>query len=155
MLIEEIKLLKGLAPAADRFNTSPYTDIFSLKHGQELTFLIYHSGGTTGQGTFTVEACDDVSASNVVAIPFRYRKVATGTSDAQSAIADAAAAGISTVAAEDAIFAIAIKAQDLPAGYPYARCKLAEAVNDPVNAVCIGVLSDLRYGGESQASAIV
>jgi len=154
MLSETLGFKKGLAPGADRFETGPSTDVFSLANAEALTFLVYHQGGTTGKATLTVEACDNVTPSNTEAIPFRYRRTATGASDNVGAINLATAAGIDTVAAEDTLIEIEIKASELPANKRFARLTTAEVVDDPVNACIIGILSGLRYAGVSQPSAL-
>lgn len=154
MLSETHKIVKGLAPAADRFNTSPSTDIYHLAEAENITFLVIHQGGTTGQGTFTVEACDNVTPSNTEAIAFRYRRLTTGASDTIGAPATAAATGIDSVAAEDTIIEISVRASELPAGKGYVRLKCAEKVNDPVNACVVAILGGLRYGGVNQPSAL-
>lgn len=154
MLSEKLKFVKGLAPAADRFNTSPATDVVSLANAELLTFLVYHQGGTTGKGTLTVEACDDVTPSNTTAIGFRYRRVTTGASDEIGSVSTALAAGIDTVPGEDTLIEIEIRASELPSGRPFARLKCTEAVNDPVNAAVIAILSGLRHGGVTQPTAL-
>ena len=49
----------------------------------------------TGTSTITIEACDDVSASNVSAIPFKYQKQ-TGSDDTYGALTSATTAGFSS-----------------------------------------------------------
>ncbi len=154
MLSENVKLIKGLAPAADRFNTSPSTDVVSLANAEKATFILYHDGGTTGKGTLTVEACDDVTPSNTTAVAFRYRRVTTGASDEIGAISTATTAGIDTVPGETTLIEIEVKADELPAGKPFVRLKCTEAVNDPVNGAVLIILSGLRYGGASQPTAL-
>lgn len=153
MLSEKFKLLKGLAPAADRFNTSPSTDRFNMENLDRITFLVYHQGGTTGVGTLTVEQHVAASSGTPVAIPFRYRRMTTGDSDTLGAISNAAAAGIDTVAAEDTIIEIEVSADALSAGYKFVSLKCAEAVNDPVNAVVIALGHSQRYGSDVTAIA--
>lgn len=154
MLSETLKIVKGLAPAADRFNTGPSTDIFNLALAERLTFLVYHAGGTTGKATLTVDACSDVSATGAEAVAYRYRRMTTGASDVVGAISNATASGIDTVAGEDTIIEIEVLADELPAGKPFARLTLTEAANDPVNAAVIGILSGLKYGGVNAPSVL-
>lgn len=154
MLSERYKPLKGLAPAADRFNTSPSTDVFSMKNLDSITFLVYHDGGTTGKGTFTVEACDDVTPSNTTPVAFNYRRMTTGASDTMGAISAATAAGIDSVPAESTIIEIEVSADVVAeTGYTFVRLKCAEAVNDPVNGVVIA-LGKLRYEGAQPSSVL-
>lgn len=155
MLSEKVKILKGLAPKADRFDTNPATDVLSMANGEMITFIVAHQGGTTGNAKIQLEACDNVTPSNSQAIPFRYRKLTTGDSDTIGNITEVAAAtGVTTVGAEDTIYECSVKAEELPAGYPFVRCKLTEVTNDPVNGVVIALLSGLRHKGLNQPTAI-
>lgn len=144
-LFENVQLIKALAPAADRYNTDPVSDYVNMAVADEITFLLYQQGGTTGKATVTVLAADDNAGTNAAGIAFKYRKVATGDSAAVGAVTDVAAAGFDTDANKDSIYAITVRAQDL-GGKKFVALKTTEAVNDPVNAVVIGVLSGLKYG---------
>lgn len=155
MLSENLKFVAGLAPAADRWNTGPSTDIVSLESASEVTFLVYQSGGTTGCAAVTVDACDDFTPSNTTAIAFRYRKIAGSTSsDSAGAVTAATASGFVTTAAEAALYEIHVRASELPAGKPNVRLTCTESVNDPVNGSVVIILDGLRYGGLTQPTAI-
>lgn len=156
-LAETIKFVKGLAPAADRYNGDPATDIINLANYDKVCFLIHQQGGTTGKATVTVEACDDLSASATQAIAFRYAVGASGAAsggDLMGNLQEALAAGFDTTPATDRQYLIEVKADELPSGYPYVRLQLTEAANDPVNA-CVEVLCyGARYKGEALPTAI-
>jgi len=154
MLSETLKIVNGLSPSADRFNTSPATDVVNAGLCDEVTFIVQHQGGTTGKATLTVEACDDVTPSNTAAVAFRYRRKTTGASDVWGAITAATTAGIDTVAGEDTAIEVSVKAAELPAGKPYVRLKCTEAVDDPVVGAVLIICSGLRYGGANAASVL-
>lgn len=154
MLSEKLHFAKGLAPAADRFNTNPPTDVYNLGLAEDITFIVAHAGGTTGKATITVEACDDVTPSNTTAIPFRYRRMTTGADDTMGDISVATAAGIDTVPTEDTLIEINVRASELTAGKPFVRLKLTEAVNDPVVGFVLAILGNPRYQGETQPSVL-
>lgn len=157
-LIEKIKFVKGLAPAADRWNTNPATDIVNTKLYGKVAFLVHQEGGTTGKATITLEACSDVSATGAEAVAFKYSVGGTGAStdgDATGAITEAAAAGFDTTANADKLYVIEIDAADLPEGKPFVRLKATEAANDPVNGSVTILLTEARYAGASLPSAIV
>jgi hypothetical protein len=154
MLSETIKPLKALAPAADRFNTGPATDVFSMANLKKLTFLVYHIGGTTGTATLTVEQCTSAAAAGAAAIPFKYRRMTTGVDDTLGAISDAAAAGIATVAAEDTIIEIEVDADQLDAGFSFVRLQTTELVNDPVVACVIALGHVARFQGVTMPSML-
>lgn len=154
---ENVKFVKGLAPAADRWNTNPGTDVVSLRNHGYALFLVHQQGGTTGNATLTVEGCDDVSATNKTAVAFKYRKGAAGASaggDAMGAWTDATSAGFDTTAAEDALYEILVEASTLPENRPFVRLLCTEKTNDPVNGAVEILLCEPRYAGVEQPTAI-
>jgi hypothetical protein len=150
----EGKPIKALAPAADRWNTDPITDAITLKCHNQLTFLVYQSGGTTGKATLTVLASSDASQTGATAVAFRYRKMTTGASDTLGAVTAATTAGFDTTPNEDSIYEIEVLASELPSGKPWVHLKATEAANDPVNGAVIAILSQPKYGGTTQPAAI-
>jgi hypothetical protein len=128
--------IKGLDPVADASDnaTTPASDIVNMKNWHNCLFTVYYGVGTTGTQTWTVEACDDVSASNVSAIPFHYRQTLSG--DTPGSITAATATGFSVTAGSSKIVEIEIESQALAAsGYGYVRLKQSA---EPVNAACLG-----------------
>ena len=157
-LLETVKFVKGLAPAADRWNTSPATDIVNGALYQTVTFLVHQIGGTTGRATLTVEACSDVSGTGATAVPFRYSIGGTGAGaggDETGAVTNAAAAGFSTVANAEKLYLCEIDTSELPADKPFVRLKCTESVDDPVAGAVEIILSGARYAGVALPSAIV
>ena len=150
----EAKPIKALAPAADRWNTNPTTDSISLKNHNKLTFLAYQSGGTTGNATFTVLASSDSAQTGAEAVAFRYRKMTTGASDVLGSITNATTAGFATTANEDSIYEIEVLSSELPDGKPWVHLLCTETTNDPVNGCVIALLSQPRFGGTTQPTAI-
>jgi hypothetical protein len=148
------KPIKALAPAADRWNTSPTTDSISMANHDKLTFLVYQSGGTTGNATITMLASATSTPSGSTALPFRYRKMTTGASDVMGDVINATASGFTTTANEDAIYELEIDSSELPEGQPWVHLVCTEATNDPVNGCVIALLSEPRYGGLTQPAAI-
>lgn len=156
-IIETVKFVKGLAPAADRWNTNPATDIVNTKLYGKVAFLVHQEGGTTGNATLTVEACSDVSATGAVAVPFSYSVGGSGAStggDDTGAVTAAAAAGFDTTASADKLYVIEVSAAGLPADKPFVRLKCTEKTNDPVNGAVEILLYDARYAGAALPSAI-
>lgn len=156
-LTEQVSFVKGLPPAADRWNTNPATDIVSMRNHNKCTFLVHQEGGTTGTATFTVEACSDVSGTGATAIPFGYRVGAAGAGaggDAMGARVEATASGFTSTAASDRLYLIEVEANELLAAKPFVRLKCTEAVNDPVNGSVEIMLSEGRYQGASAPTAI-
>jgi hypothetical protein len=157
-LFETVKFVKGLAPAADRWNTSPATDIVNTALYQKVTFLVHQAGGTTGRATLTVEACSDVTGTGATAVPFRYSVGGTGAGaggDETGATTNATAAGFSTTAAAEKLYLLEVDAAELPADKPFVRLKCTEAVDDPVTGAVEILLTGARYAGQALPSAIV
>jgi hypothetical protein len=155
MLSESVaKPIKALAPAADRWNTNPVTDSISMANHNKLTFLVYQSGGTTGNATLTVLASTDSAAAGAEAIPFRYRKMTTGASDVLGNVTNATTAGFATTANEDSIYEVEVLSADLPQTKPWVHMLCTETTNDPVNGCVIALLSEARYAGLTQPTAI-
>ena len=129
--LQEAHLAKGLDPIADGFAGTVYSDIVNMGDYAGATFIVYKGVGTTGTSTITVEASDDVSGSNVTAIPFRYKAITSG--DTEGALTAATTAGFTTTAGSSQLYAIEIDSEELgDTGYQYARLKAVEVANDPV-----------------------
>lgn len=156
-LRENMHFVKGLAPAADRWNTNPATDIVKADEWDKVNFLVHQEGGTTGTATFTVEACSDNTGTGAEAVAFAYSVGAAGAgalSDILGARTEAAAAGFTSTAASDRLYLIEIRADQLPESKPYVRLKCTEAVNDPVNGAVEILLYKGRYVGDAHNSVI-
>lgn len=153
---EENLAITGLAPVADAFAGTVYSDIVDAGDAQKITFLRYHGVGATGTSTITVEACDDTSGSNTSAVAFRYRRVAdTSSSDVPGALTAATSAGFATTAGSNQIYIIEVDAAVLAAsGYRYVRLKNVEVVDSPVLGGILVVLSGLRVKQGTPASMI-
>ncbi len=135
----DLHFVKGLDPVADAFASTVYSDIIEVA-GQGIGFIIYKGVGTTGTSTITVEACDDISASNSTAVVFWYKRV--GTTD--SGWTAATTAGFTTTAGSSDLYHIAVPADQIgETGYAYARLKAVESVD---SAVLGGILAYV-YGG--------
>lgn len=154
LLTEDVHIVNGIPPVADAFDTTQYSDIVSMKGFQRARIIVHYGVGTTGTQTFTVEACDDTSGSNVSAIPFRYRQCTTG--DTPGTLTAATTSGFTTTAGSNKMVEIEVDAAELAAsGYQYIRLKSVEVVNSPCLA---GVLIELyrsKYGRNTSTTAIV
>lgn len=151
--IQTIHPVKGIDPVADAFSGTVATDVVSLENYHEVGFLIYKGVGTTGTSTITVEACDNFTPSNTTAVAFRYRACTSG--DTWGAWTAATAAGFTTTAGSSQIYQVQVSADDLAAtGYPNARLKAVEVVNDPVLGGIAILLGQPKYGEDQPATAI-
>lgn len=147
-------VVNALVPVADAFAGTKYTDIINMKNFEHITFIIQGGAEATGTSTITVEACDDVSASNVLAIPFVYQGCITG--DTFGARTKATDAGFATAAAANKMYKIDVDAEALVAsGYGFIRLKAVEVVNDPVTCSVIAILTEAKYENGVFDTAIV
>ena len=153
-LLQNVHPVKGLDPVADAFAGTVYSDIVNMGDYACATFIIYKGVGTTGTSTITVNACDDVSASNETAITFRYKAITTG--DTEGALTAATTAGFATSAGSSELYAIEIDSEELgDTGYQYARLKCVEVANDPVLGGILIIMGGPRYAQDIPATAIV
>lgn len=152
--LQEAHLVKGLDPVADAFSGTVYSDIVNMGDYAGATFIVYKGVGATGTSTLTVEASDDVSGSNVTAIPFRYKAITSG--DTEGELTAATTAGFTTTAGSSQLYAIEIDSEELgDTGYQYARLKAVESANDPVLGGVLIVMHGNRHAQDVPATAIV
>ena len=133
LAIEELQPVRGFLaaqiPAAeDIWDGDPASDVLSLANHQGLRMTIDKYAGATGTATITVESCDNVTPSNTVAIPFRYRVTTGATPGAWQA---AAAAGFATTAGADQSYDIAVLASGLDGTDKFVRVQVTELVDSP------------------------
>ena len=153
-VMQNIHFVKGIDPVADAFASTVSSDIVNMGDYAGVTFVIYKGVGTTGTSTITVEASDDVSASNTTAIPFRYKAITTD--DTEGALTIAAAAGFATTAGSSEIYVIEVDSEELgDTGYQYVRLTAVEVANDPVLGGVLILMHGNRYAQDVPATAIV
>jgi len=154
--MERLHFIKGLDPVADGLSGTVYSDIINMKDLEQIVFVVFGgvATGGTGASTFTVEASDDASGSNVTAIPFYSREIATG--DAEGAITARATTGYVGTAGSSKITLIEVREDALAAsGYGYIRLKAVESVNDPVVTAILAIGESKIAGSSAKPSAIV
>jgi hypothetical protein len=151
--IQNHHLVKGLDPVADAFATTVYSDIVNLSKYGRCDFVLYKGVGTTGTSTLTVQACDDVSASNTSDVPFHYRAITSG--DTPGANTAATSTGFVTTAGSSQLYVVEIDAEAIvSSGYKYARLKCVESVDAAVLGSILVILSNPRYAQDVTPTAI-
>jgi hypothetical protein len=146
-------LVKGLDPVADAFSGTVYSDIVSMSGHNHIQFVIYKGVGTTGTSTVTVQACDDVSASNTSALPFHYQAITSG--DTQGTYTAVENTGFVTTAGSSQLYKIDVDAQALAAsGYEFIRLKMVQVADDPVLGGILIILDEPRDNQPNDASVI-
>lgn len=152
--IGDTHLIKGLDAVADAFSGTVYSDIINMSGFHQVEFVIHKGVGATGTSTITVEASDDVSATNVSAIAFHYQK-ATGADDVPGSVTAAAAAGFATTAGSSQLYRIYVDCAALAAsGYKFVRLKAVEVVDSPVLGGILVLGKQARYKDAIPVTAI-
>jgi hypothetical protein len=143
----------GINAVADAFAGTVTSDIVSMKHHNRVKFIAHWGVGTTGTVTFTVEACDDVSASNTSAIAYYYR--VTTAAAAPGAVTAATSSGFTTTAGSNQVIEIEVPAENLAAsGYSYVRLKGVEVANDPLLGGILIQMLEPRFPAATQPSSV-
>lgn len=151
-----IKVVKGLTPSSDIYNTNPSSDEVNMENYARAAFVLHQqtAGSNTGTATVKLQACADASGTSAEDIAFTYRKIPTGTSDTLGAETAATTSGFTTTANEHAVYICEVDAQALPAGKAFVRMKLTEVVNDPVIGSVLIYLYGSRFAGDTLPTAI-
>ena len=144
-LLEDLRFAMGLAPVADYDAGGVSSDIVNCEDYDKVVFLVVKGVGVTGTGVLTIEASDDVSASNTTAVPYRSIEV-TGADVTSAAPTERAAAGFTMTAGSATLIAAEVDAVELSkAGYKYVRATLTESVDSPVLAGIVVLMGSPRY----------
>jgi len=155
-LAELLKLVNGVAPSSDVYDSDPATDVVFFKNYDRIMFVLIQktAGSNTGTATVTLEKCDDATPTTATAVAFTYWKnEAAATADTFTK-ATATTAGFTTTANKTAIYIVEAKASDMGDGFPACRLQLTEAVDDPVIGCVLAICGDARYPGDSLPTAI-
>ena len=153
-LLQYAHFMKGLDAVADAFDGTVYSDIYNMGDYHSIVFIIHKGVGTTGTSTITVEASDDVSATNTTAIPFRYKAITTG--DTEGALTAATTSGFTTTAGSSQLYVVEVDSAELgDTGYQYVRLAAVEVADDPVLGGILAIGYGNRYAQDVPATAIV
>ena len=151
-LLQQVKYVQGLVPVADFTAGDVATDIVSMMNWSSVTFFVFKGAGAAGATVATVEACDDVSASNSTAIAFRYSS--NTATDVIGDLTDAAASGVAITAGANEIWAITVNADELVSNREFVRLVLTESDSTAVTGCVLIVLSGGRDQGDDLATVI-
>lgn len=154
-LLQNLLPVKGLDAVANAFASTVYSDIVNMTNWDSVLFILHKGVGTTGTSTLTVEACDDVSASNTTAVPFYYKTFITSSSDVGSVLTRATTTGFLTTAGSSQLYGVEVRGQDLAStGYQYVRLKCVESVASAVLGGIIIIMGNPRFPQDVAATVI-
>lgn len=145
-------IIKGLDAVANAFAGTVYSDVVNMEEYAVARFILQKAVGASGTATLTVEACDDATGANPVAIPFYYQAY-TGADDLPGAVTAATAVGFNTTAGSSQMYVIEADSQRMGAK-SWIRLKSVEVV---ASAVLGGIMIELlgpRYGADIPNTAI-
>lgn len=153
LLMERLHVIKGKDPVADAFAGTAVSDVVDMSMFSRVLFIRHDGVGTTGTSTLTIEACDDTTPTNTAAIPFYYREVLSGDTEA-AAPALKTAAGVATTAQSSKLVIAEVRADALAeTGYRYVRAKYTEVADSAVLGGVL-ILGEARHPGAIKPSAI-
>lgn len=137
LLTEDYHLVMGLSPVADAFaDDTVRSDIVNMKNYHSFGGIVFWGVGATGTLKITVQACDDTSATNTTAIPFKYRVItgAINAVDTHGTLTQATASdGVTTTAGSHQMVVVEVNAEELgDTGYGYARIAIEEVTDSPM-----------------------
>lgn len=155
LIMERSHLEVGFVPVADAWDTTNgTTDIVNMNKHNRVRFILFWGVGATGTFTPVVEACDDVAASNVTAIAYKYR--ITTAAAGPGAVLSATAVGVLSTAGSNQILEIEVDAAAVGAtGYGFVRVKCTEGTNSPILGGCLIEMLEPQHAGLTQPAAIV
>lgn len=153
LLMERLHVIKGKDPVADSFAGAVASDVVDMSEMEYVAFIRHDGAGGVGTSTVQVEACDDTTPTNHTPIPFFYREVLSGDTEA-AAPAATASTGVATTAQASKLVIAEVHHSALAAtGYRYVRALYTEVADA---AVLGGVLivGEARRPAAIKASAI-
>lgn len=151
----ELHNVLGLAPVADAFAGTVYSDIVKLDNSAWVTFYVLKGAEATGTTLITVQPCSNASAGATGAgVAFNYRVCTSG--DTWGAITAATSAGFTTTAGAAQMYAIEVDPDVVQEtdGYNWVRLKMVEQANDPCTGAILIQHSNLRYAKDIDDTSI-
>jgi hypothetical protein len=143
--------IKGKLPMGDAFTGTVYSAVVNLKYYGAAEFIVFRGGGALGRSTLTIEACSNLSATQVSPVEFTYRRVHPG--DTHSA--PQSVMSVLTESSGSDIYILKIKGTSLGAsGWTYARLKSVEQTVGVVAGAILVRLEEPRYGQQEVMTAI-
>jgi len=156
---ENANVVQGLPPASAAMTLD--SDVINVTNQHSATFIIHKGAGAVGTGTVTVQACDTVGPGNILAIPFRYRRM-IGTGNTWGALTVATNAGFVTTAAANDLYEITVDPAEVTnaivngaRGNHFVRLHIVQVDATAVLCGILAILPRQAYPQEIPVSAIV
>ena len=131
---------------------------FGLKKHSHASIILQIGVSAAAPGKVQVNACDDNTGANSVAIDFDVFKAETGDGNAGADVLSTrtpcvAANGFVPSAGDGIFYVIELDAAQLPQGKPFVQLSLTNAANSVI-ASAVAVLSGSRYGSEASDTVL-
>lgn len=150
-----VKFASGLVPKADYHAGGTSSDVLNMRDHSEALFVIYEGASTGGQGTVTVNSCDDATPTTTTPVAFEYKRI-NGKTNVDGAWTSSAATGFATTANTSTgdIYVIRVKSEDLSGTDGYVQLQVAEKTNSPTTGAILALLLGGRYPADIQRAQI-
>lgn len=153
LLQERFHIIKGKDPVADSFAGAVGSDVVDMAAFERVLFVRHDGAGAVGTSTVQVEACDDTVPTNHTPIPFYYREILSGDTEA-AAPAATASTGVATTAQASKLVVAEVHQSALAAtGYRYVRVLYTEVADAAVLGGVL-ILGEAKDAAAIKASAI-
>ena len=143
-----------IPPVANAFGGVVVTPPINMKSWGHASFLLHGGVGAVGTAQVTIEACSDITPTNVTPIGFFYQECING--DTFGPIIQAPITGFTTSAASNKIYKIEVDGISLAStGFGYVRLKSTENVVGSIIGSVIAVLTEGRFVSGILATVLV
>lgn len=143
-----------IPPVANAFGGVVVTPPINMKSWGHASFLLHGGVGAVGTAQVTIEACFDITPTNVTPIGFFYQECING--DTFGPIIQAPVTGFTTSAASNKIYKIEVDGISLAStGFGYVRLKSTENVVGSIVGSVTAVLTEGRFVSEILATVLV
>lgn len=144
--LESLRFVQGVAPVADAFAGTVYPVGLDISAYGKAAFVIMMGVGATGTVKVQVVAGDTASPLNETAVPFQYRRIASGTTPGAVTQASVAADGFTTTAGGGEMYVVEVDGKAIAAtGHKYVHLKLTEVVDDGIVGAVLALAGQPRY----------
>ena len=150
--IHVVNAMPDVADLDDILDGGFSSDVVNLSNYDRATFIFQKGAGLTGTAKIQICSCDDVTPSTTTAIAFDSWTCTTG--DTWGDKVTIVAAGFTTTAGANQIYAFEVNAAELSSTDQYLQFVGVPVTDDPVSASLTCILSNARYMHEVKQTAI-
>lgn len=150
-IAEQLHVVHALPPVD--ITGGKFTDVWSMKKHSHASIFVMVGVSAAAFTKIILNACDNFTPSNRVALAYSVYKEETDSGDTLGARTAVTTAGLTPSANDNILYVIEFDADDLPDGYDYMEVSLTNGSNSVIGAVLV-ILSGARYAGDQSATVI-